>query len=132
MRWRFDRWCSSFSAKKGTTSWPTFCASLSGAGPTASRSDSIWATRLQALKEFDESAACFQAAIRLAPDSPDAHNGLGIALASLENYDEAVSCYRRYLELRPDDPDVYANLGSACKGRIGWAKPWTPSPSRCR
>ena len=60
---------------------------------------------------FDESAACFQQALRLKPDYPDAHNNLGNILEKQNKLDEAVACYHQALRLRPNYPEAHYNLG---------------------
>ena len=52
-------------------------------------------------------------AIRLAPDSAESHNNLGIALASNGNLDEAVREFQQALKLKPGFADAQRNLAMA-------------------
>jgi tetratricopeptide (TPR) repeat protein len=54
------------------------------------------------------------------PDSADAHNDLGVVLATLGRIDEAMLRYQRALSLKPDTALTHINLGAAlaAKGRL--------------
>ena len=56
--------------------------------------------------------------MRLKPDDPEAHDGLGSALATMDRLDEAVEHYEQAVRLRPDYPEAHYNLGSAL-ARLG-------------
>jgi hypothetical protein len=62
----------------------------------------------------------FRQAVRLRPQSPEAHNNLGMVLAELARYAEAEPCYQEALRLRPGFADAHANFGNAYKeqGRL--------------
>jgi len=53
--------------------------------------------------------------LRLAPESPDVYNNLGVALRSAGRPEASVACYRRSLGLRPGAAGVYTNLGNALR-----------------
>lgn len=60
----------------------------------------------------EEALAEFQATLRLNPNYPEAHIGLGVELARLPGRrDEAIAEYRRAIELRFDQPEAHNNLG---------------------
>ena len=61
----------------------------------------------KALRAFDTTSAqtAFAAALKLDPDLPSAHRGLGMVYVLLGKNAEARSEYARYLELAPDAPD---------------------------
>lgn len=61
----------------------------------------------KALRAFDTTSAqaAFAAALKLDPDLPSAHRGLGMVFVLLGKNAEAKSEYARYLELAPDAPD---------------------------
>ena len=64
---------------------------------------------------MDEAANCYQKALLLRPDYPEAHNNLGNVLKAQGQLDEASSCYQRALRLKPDFPEAYNNLGNALR-----------------
>ena len=47
----------------------------------------------------------------------EAHNNLGLALASLGRFDEALAHYRKALEIKPDYAEVHHNLGIILAGK---------------
>jgi Flp pilus assembly protein TadD len=66
----------------------------------------------RALGRPGEAEAGYRAALALRPQSPGAHNNLGILLAqSPGRTEEAEAEYREALRLQPDDPTVRHNLG---------------------
>jgi tetratricopeptide (TPR) repeat protein len=68
-----------------------------------------------------EALAEFQEVVRLNPDYPDGHVGLGGELGRLPGHrDEAIAAYERALALRPEIPEAQYNLGlilGAMRGR---------------
>ena len=59
-----------------------------------------------------EAIAEYRTALRLNPDYPNAHVGLGLELAQRpDGYDEAIAHYRRALELKPGASDAHNDLG---------------------
>jgi tetratricopeptide (TPR) repeat protein len=54
-----------------------------------------------------------QAAVKVDPQSAEAHNFLGSALASTGRTQEAIAQFRAALSLRPDYPNARFNLGNA-------------------
>jgi protein O-GlcNAc transferase len=51
------------------------------------------------------------------PNSIEAHNNLGIALASQGKLEDAIDQFQQALRLRPDFEDARRNLGSAVRAR---------------
>ncbi len=92
----------------------------------------------------EESAACYENALRIDPGSAEGHRELGRALIKLLRPDEALASFDRSLEYQPDSAD--ARLGRAiallAMGRFesGWdeyewrfaAKPGTTRPTSLR
>jgi TonB family protein len=62
---------------------------------------------------YQEAAEAFKQAVRLKPDDPEAHHGLGLAFQSLRQYDEAVASYNEAIRLKPDWAEPYSDLGVA-------------------
>ncbi len=54
-----------------------------------------------------------EAAVQIAPGRPDAHNMLGLALATTGRIAEAIAEYGKALQLRPDYPSARFNLANA-------------------
>ncbi len=62
----------------------------------------------------DKAIIQLKEAVSLNPDSPKAHNLLGIAYFQKKNYASAKKEYEKALELSPSYAQAYSNLGSAC------------------
>jgi tetratricopeptide (TPR) repeat protein len=75
------------------------------------------ATDLLEQRRFNEAVSEFREALQMRPDSVQAHNNLGIALASLGRIDEAIDQFRQALTLRPDFEDAQRNLTTALARR---------------
>ncbi|MBP2300480.1 tetratricopeptide repeat protein [Azospirillum picis] len=80
---------------------------------------------LVSVSHWDGAAACYAAALRLDPDSLDAHYGLGLAHHNRGRMAEAEPHYRAVLAGRPDLGSVHGNLGLLLQalGRIAEAVP---------
>ena len=65
------------------------------------------------LGQTNQSVKFLRSAVRILPDSSQAHYNLGTALAANGELSEAVSSHNRALELKPDYPEAYFNLGNA-------------------
>jgi Flp pilus assembly protein TadD len=62
-----------------------------------------------------EAIAVYREALRLNPDDPQVHNGLGVALAQTPGrMPEAIAQFRAALRLQPDYPEARNNLVRAC------------------
>jgi spermidine synthase/tetratricopeptide (TPR) repeat protein len=68
------------------------------------------ATDLLEQRRFKEAVDEFREALQFMPESVEAHNNLGIALASLGRMDEATYQFRMALEIQPDFEDARRNL----------------------
>jgi protein O-GlcNAc transferase len=64
---------------------------------------------------FDDAQKLIRRALSLKPNSAEAHNILGFALAGLNLPKEEVAAYERALVLRPDFAEAHYNLGNAFK-----------------
>jgi len=69
--------------------------------------------------------------LRLAPDSAEGHNNLGLLLFKCQRIEEAVACWVRAIELRPEFAEAHFNLAIAklCEGDLasGWKEyEWRP------
>ncbi len=53
------------------------------------------------------------------PDYVDAHNNLGVMLASLGRTQEAISHFDASLRIDPNSPDAHVNLGIALSNMPG-------------
>ena len=62
------------------------------------------------LARIDEAIAEYEGAIEIDPSLPEAHNGLGAALASSGDFEGAEDSFREALRLRPDFPEARRNL----------------------
>ena len=71
------------------------------------------ATTLLEAGRFAEAAEEFRAVLEVAPGAVQAHNNLGVALASLGRMNEAIDAFERALVLRPDFADARRNLAFA-------------------
>jgi eukaryotic-like serine/threonine-protein kinase len=74
-----------------------------------------------------EGEAEYRAALRLRPDYPDAHFGLGAARQAQGKLAEAEAEYRAVLRLRPEDPAALDQLA----GLLGQQKGWGAAARLC-
>jgi spermidine synthase len=91
---------------------------LLGAAPGAQGAKDVTArytaaTTLLESGRFAEAVDEFRAVLREAPESVQALNNLGVALASLGKMDEAIDQFERALALQPDFADARRNLSFA-------------------
>jgi tetratricopeptide (TPR) repeat protein len=91
--------------------------------PAAWMARQILATTLaKAPDRHAEAMAEFQEVMRLKPDYPDAHVGLGVELARLPGRrDEAIAQFERTIELSPYYPEAHNNLALALSAVPGHA-----------
>jgi tetratricopeptide (TPR) repeat protein len=61
--------------------------------------------------DYPGAIAAFREAIKLEPDNPAAHFGLGNSLTKQGAQDEAVASYRKAIDLKPTYADAHNNLG---------------------
>jgi tetratricopeptide (TPR) repeat protein len=69
---------------------------------------------------LEQAVTRYKRALLLKPNYAEAHNNLGVVLATQGRVDDAVARYRRALSLKPDSADAHCNLGAALvtKGTI--------------
>ena len=68
---------------------------------------------LQKSGHVPEAIAQFEAALRLKPDYAEAHNNLGVALATLGRTQQAIQEFKAAVQIQPDYADAHLNLGIA-------------------
>jgi tetratricopeptide (TPR) repeat protein len=71
---------------------------------------------LKHLGKVDEAVASYEQALRLRSDYPEAHNNLGLALASRGKLEAAVVSYQQAVRLKPDYAEACANMADALAG----------------
>ena len=82
-----------------------------------------WASALFMTGRFSEAIDQCKQALRIDPDSSEAHNNLGNALAQTGRASEAIDHYKQTLRMNPNSSDAHNNLGAALAlmGRISEA-----------
>lgn len=66
-------------------------------------------------RRFGDAAAMLRTAVDLLPDSAEAQNDLGVALASMGRVGEATEHFRRAVDIEPDFAEARRNLESALR-----------------
>ena len=66
---------------------------------------------------LDKAIQCYQKALAIKPDLPEASYNMGIAYLDLSCIDAAVTCFKLAVELKPDYADAYNNLGNAYRDK---------------
>jgi tetratricopeptide (TPR) repeat protein len=66
----------------------------------------VRARALRRLQRIDDALAAFDAAIELAPDSPEVYLERGWMLWSVKRYNEARPAFEKYLKLAPSTKDA--------------------------
>jgi len=66
----------------------------------------------QMMYNFDEAARCYQASLKINPNSAHVLNNMGTISVSLKDYKSAEKYYRRALKLDPQSAVVLKNLGT--------------------
>lgn len=61
--------------------------------------------------QLEEAKACYQHAIALDPNYPEAYGNLATALLKFGRLAEAEACFQRLLQIAPEDADAHNNLG---------------------
>ncbi len=61
----------------------------------------------------EKASDAYRQAIRLRPDSAEAHYSLGMALHQLDRLDEAIESYRHAIRLQPELAEAHSDLGVA-------------------
>ncbi len=64
--------------------------------------------------DFESALTCYERALRLQPDHPDALNLAGVVLQQLGQPQQALAHLRQAARLRRNDPAILANLGQVC------------------
>ena len=70
---------------------------------------------LQIKGDVQNAILCFNAALQLQPNCPEAYYNLGNALKEQGDLDAAIAAYNTALQLKPKYPEAHNNLGNALK-----------------
>ena len=65
-------------------------------------------------KQFAEAIACFEAALKVNPDSADTHNNFATVLFCENRLDEAIRHYREAFRLTQDNPQIISTSVIPC------------------
>ena len=68
-------------------------------------------------EDTDAEAECYRQALRLRPDSPEAHYNYGLLAQNRDDVETAEEHYKEVLRLRPDYSGAHNNYGSLLKDR---------------
>lgn len=79
----------------------------------------------------DQAEAVYRKAANEAPDDPDIHIGLGLALEQQERYAEACEAFLAGIRLRPEDPKGSHFLGRTL-ANLGRYQEATEAPGSCK
>jgi tetratricopeptide (TPR) repeat protein len=72
---------------------------------------------------LDEAIGEFEEGLKLEPDTPQAHNELGVMLGQKGLWDGAIAQFQEAVRLKPDYDEAKHNLSSALKKKVTSAKP---------
>ncbi|MFA9421476.1 MAG: putative 2OG-Fe(II) oxygenase [Gammaproteobacteria bacterium] len=89
------------------------CQLLLAAHPKHTDALNLVGSIYMGLGQTQASVNCLRSAVKILPNSSQAHFNLGTALAANSELAQAISSQRRALELKPDYPDALYNLGNA-------------------
>ncbi len=67
---------------------------------------------------YEEAARTFEQVVKLYPDDPSAHNGLGNVQYARGNLEAAITAYQRAIHLAPNYTAAYHDLALAYEGKI--------------
>src|SRR5262245_50693164 len=62
--------------------------------------------------DFKDATACYRRIVAINPESPEAHENLGLALGWQRLYPAAIESFQRALVLRPDRAESHVNVGN--------------------
>jgi len=74
------------------------------------------------LQRNKEAQKCFEEALRVDKNSPEAMNNLGFVAQMEKRYNKALKYYQKALALRPQSPTFHYNLGAAYFGKHDFAR----------
>lgn len=78
--------------------------------------------QMEIRRDYAAAAAEYRKVIELKPDSPPAHNNLGVALKKLGDAEGAIQAFTRAIGLREDFGEAWSNRGWAYAGLKRWAE----------
>jgi tetratricopeptide (TPR) repeat protein len=74
------------------------------------------------LQRNKEAQKCFEEALRVDKNSPEAMNNLGFVAQMEKRYNKAIKYYQKALALRPQSPTFHYNLGAAYFSKHDFAR----------
>lgn len=63
-------------------------------------------------KKYAEAEACFEASLRINPDSGEANNNLGVIFLTQNKLDDALTHFQAALRVNPDNAQAHGNVGN--------------------
>lgn len=81
--------------------------------PEKAREDYDWAMGRLSSGDNEEALAALKVVVRLHPEYPEAHCGLGIAYEKVEQNEEAAKAFKEAIRLNPDLAEAHSGLGQA-------------------
>lgn len=75
---------------------------------------------LEIRRDYRAAAEEYRKVVKLMPDSPEAHNNLGVALKKMGDMEGAIAAFSRAIALRPDYGEAWSNRGWAYAEQKKW------------
>ena len=69
------------------------------------------------LMQYNEAIGIYKKAIKLKPDSAEAHSNMGIAYKGTDDLMAAIESFKQAIKIRPDFAEAYNNMGLALKDK---------------
>src|SRR5690348_3590933 len=90
-------------------------ASSASAAESASKASVLYKQGMAALQkgDLDSARGAFEKVVRLAPQSPEGHNSLGLVLLAQNELDSTIKQFQSALKLKPDFVQAHINFANA-------------------